>query len=891
MAFWVFSFLLTSLLLALTCAVSTLHRLFCSILLYYCVIIRFYLLFQLLLRPTSIIIVIKPSSVSNRALTNIYSCSKEEVLKRHYISVRRRQNHLTEEKQVELAREISTLRSKLERAERTRASGYTRRVRDTSSDEMVPSRLKITIGSKRERQRISAESDVSFDSDDDSSASDHFHANASDDDQSYQSSSHLKKHVKKRKLGSNHSVGSRMLRLRTKRTRSPSPDFSNEDEESESSSSDDATPRLRSYKLPSNQKHKHRARAASPRVIIEKKSYGTDYGVTRRSNRTTRTRANMTEIGIEDIERSDSETSIQLNPKATGAREDFKSLPRHNFFRSRHLEQCETCRNKSNISSPLIYCQGCSLAYHKDCIGPRSGRLHLATKIGEDDFVLQCRRCVNVPRQKDLAKTDRKGIAPQLSRCQDCHEDGAACSPFRGKKTMLQEQREREANNNEDPIVPVDSSLINNARNVMFRCIECFRAFHFHHLPSRAESMDIEGQSDEELAQQRFVEYSRGDAAWRCEECVDAPAKVGGIIAWRPIDLESYQPGVRAAEMDEDEKEYLIKWNGLSYFHAEWKPGSWIWGVTNTKMRAAFFNKEDGPKMRMEEAIPDDFLSIDIVLDIHYANGIDYKTEEIDRARIREVDSALVKYKGLGYEDVVWEKVPSPEDEDRWTDFVAAYNDWVLRRYISLPNSKRLQIRLEQARSRLFEEKTEQPKNVVGGEMMQYQIRGLNWLYRQWYDRRCGILADEMGLGKTIQVIAFIAMMVLDFHCYPFLIVVPNSTCPNWRREIKKWVPQLHVVTYFGSAKAREMAERYEMFPEQPMDLRCHVVVTSYEAAIDDSCQRVFKKLVSRWQGVFVDEGHRLKNDKSLLYSKLRGLNIPYRILLTGSPNLSSPYH
>lgn len=87
------------------------------------------------------------------------------------------------------------------------------------------------------------------------------------------------------------------------------------------------------------------------------------------------------------------------------------------------------------------------------------------------------------------------------------------------------------------------------------------------------------------------------------------------------------------------------------------------------------------------------------------------------------------------------------------------------------------------------------------------------------------------------------------------------------------------------------MAERYEMFPEQPMDLRCHVVVTSYEAAIDDSCQRVFKKLVSRWQGVFVDEGHRLKNDKSLLYSKLRGLNIPYRILLTGSPNLSSPYH
>jgi len=786
-------------------------------------------------------------------------------LKRHCNSMRRGQEPLTKEEQVELARESSTLRKKLERAERARASEYTRRVKDSSSDEMVPSKLKINIGSKRERQSISAESDAHFDPDDDNSGSDQSHASASDDDQSYQSSRYLEKHAKKRKLDSNHSVGSRMLRLRTTHGQNSSPESSNEEEESESGSSDDSIPRLRSYEHRLNRKHKRQARAASPRVVIRKISHDVDYRPTRRSIRTTRAMANMTEIGIENIERSDSETSIQLIPKAIGAREAFKSLPRHSAFRSRHLEQCETCRSKNNISNPLIYCQGCSLAYHKDCIGPRNGRLHLATKIGEDDFVLQCRRCVNVPRQKDLAKIERKGIAPRLSRCQDCHEDGAACSPFREKKTMLQEQKEREANNNEDPIIPVDPPLINNARNVLFRCIECFRAFHFHHLPSRAEYMDVEGQSDEELAQQRFDEYSQGDAAWRCNECVDAPAKVGGIIAWKPIDFQSYQRGVRAAEMDEDEKEYLIKWDGLSYFRAEWKPGPWIWGVTNVSMRAAFFNKEDGPEMRKGEAIPDDFLSIDIVLDVQYANGIDYKTDETDRARIREVKRALVKYKGLGYEDVVWENVPTPEDEDRWTDFVAAYNDWVLGRYISFPTPKLLKMRLEHARSRPFEEKTEQPKNVIGGEMMRYQIKGLNWLYRQWYDRRCGILADEMGLGKTIQVIAFIAMMVLDFDCYPFLIVVPNSTCPNWRREIKKWAPQLRVVTYFGSSKAREMAERYEMFPGQSTDLRCHVVVTSYEAAIEDSCQRVFKKLGSRWQGVFVDEGHRLKSDKSLL--------------------------
>ena len=109
-------------------------------------------------------------------------------------------------------------------------------------------------------------------------------------------------------------------------------------------------------------------------------------------------------------------------------------------------------------------------------------------------------------------------------------------------------------------------------------------------------------------------------------------------------------------------------------------------------------------------------------------------------------------------------------------------------------------------------------------------------------------------------------------------MVTPNSTCPNWRREIKKWAPGLRVVAYYGGKEAREMAMKYELFPEGPTDMRAHVVVTSYEAPVSDTL--FFKRI--KWVGMVVDEGQRLKNDKNQLYTTLKSLRIPFQALLTG---------
>jgi len=147
-------------------------------------------------------------------------------------------------------------------------------------------------------------------------------------------------------------------------------------------------------------------------------------------------------------------------------------------------------------------------------------------------------------------------------------------------------------------------------------------------------------------------------------------------------------------------------------------------------------------------------------------------------------------------------------------------------------------------------------------------------------------LADEMGLGKTIQLIALFSLLVEDHKCWPFLVVVPNSTCPNWRREIKKWAPHLRVVAYYGSSAARKLAYDHELFPSRNDDLQCHVVVSSYEAIVDMHSRKLTRKI--NWAGLVVDEGQRLKNDENLLYEELRYLKAPFQVLLTGKPSVPS---
>lgn len=642
----------------------------------------------------------------------------------------------------------------------------------------------------------------------------------------------------------------------------------------ESNDSSDSSPRLRKRK---------RKSSSNSRFTIRKLLHGprepSPEG-TRRSGRTVKHYGHMRELGEDEIPEKGTTNGA---PKFTGAKEHFKKLSSSDNFRLRHASICDTCFESGDNEEKgrLVYCQGCTLSYHQKCLGSRTSRDHLVTKVGDKDFVLQCRRCIGVSRQKNL-------LAPDQGICFLCHDTGSACTAFRDRKTTKQEQKEREENDGEDPVYEFSPNLINNARNVLYRCMNCYRACHLHELPPK-DGVPKQDLSEEEMADQRFSEYCRD---WNCKECSDMPAEVETIVAWRPINLNSYEAGASTDMIEEDAKEYLVKFKKLSYSNVKWMPGAWVWGVTAATMRKAFAKRDNGnnlPKMTTEDAIPEESLRIDIVLAIEYTNVVKLHDEKVDKARIKEVQKAYVKFKGLGYEDVVWTEPPHPEDTERWADFKAAYEDWVMSSHIQPPDSRTMNGQIAKLRAQNFEKKVRldaQPESLTGGKLMDYQLDGLNWLYYQWYRQQNAILADEMGLGKTIQIIGFLATLK-EHSCWPFLIVVPNSTCANWRREIKQWASSLRVVTYFGSSAARKLSYKHELFPGGDKKLRCHVVVTSYDAAQDEDFRKVFRGV--NWAGLVVDEGQRLKNDKNILYGALNALKAPFKVLLTGTPLQNNP--
>ncbi|OTA95097.1 hypothetical protein M434DRAFT_232502 [Hypoxylon sp. CO27-5] len=590
-------------------------------------------------------------------------------------------------------------------------------------------------------------------------------------------------------------------------------------------------------------------------------------------------RANRASKSMRDPEIDDEYEVVEdksSTPKVAAVKEKFEDIPDGSDFRKIHSGVCDTCDSGIDYGKgQLIFCQGCSYSYHKVCLGYRSHREHRVTKVGPDHFVLQCRFCIGSQKKKDK-KT------PNYSMCQACKLIGVSCAEFSEKRTTKQEEKARLDNGGVDPITSVKPSLINNPKNVLFRCSTCKRAYHFEHLPS----ITLGHANGMSVREERVAEYS--SARWKCHDCQKTAHKIQALVAWRPADQNTTKKLLIDA-FSCDEIEYLVKWEGRSHYHDSWMPGAWVYGIVAAGTRISFHKREENiePKMTIEEAVEKEWLLADVFLDVKYKDGssaLSKGSKSEDLACISDIDSVFVKFQGLSYEEAVWDEPPSPNSKDLWAAFCAAYEEYLNGKYF--PKDHGMRERIKHYRSLDFKKDCElqdQPPSLKKGRtLMKYQIEGVNWLLYHFHQQMNVILADEMGLGKTIQIVSFIASLVLDQpKCWPFLIVVPNATCANWRRELKDWAPGLRVVAYHGGKAAQDLAYAYELFPEGlKAGMKAHVVIMSYEAA--STLKGPFYSV--KWAGLIVDEGQRLKNDETQLYKSLVDLDIPCRILLTGTP-------
>lgn len=173
-----------------------------------------------------------------------------------------------------------------------------------------------------------------------------------------------------------------------------------------------------------------------------------------------------------------------------------------------------------------------------------------------------------------------------------------------------------------------------------------------------------------------------------------------------------------------------------------------------------------------------------------------------------------------------------------------------------------------------------QPAGMAEGvELKSFQLRGVNWLYLLYKQKCSGILADDMGLGKTAQVIGFLNVVTRKDKAGPHLIVVPSSVLDNWMREFKTFGPDLEVVKYHGPQKERPLIQRELKQNRKSVD----VVLTTYEMAAGGDRDHIFLKKFE-FETCIYDEGHMLKNSKSVKFQKLVKIRAEWRLLLTGTP-------
>ena len=153
----------------------------------------------------------------------------------------------------------------------------------------------------------------------------------------------------------------------------------------------------------------------------------------------------------------------------------------------------------------------------------------------------------------------------------------------------------------------------------------------------------------------------------------------------------------------------------------------------------------------------------------------------------------------------------------------------------------------------------------------------------------------EQGCGKTLTAIAVIGRGFLDGHIQRALIIAPLSVVPVWQQEFAEYADfPFEVRILSGKQKNKE-----KVFTNPWPKNVCQIIIVNYELV-----WRMIPKKNKRWrydQSIFAkqwppdivvaDESQRIKS-VSAQQSKglhLLGANVPYRMILTGTPVTGSP--
>ena len=156
--------------------------------------------------------------------------------------------------------------------------------------------------------------------------------------------------------------------------------------------------------------------------------------------------------------------------------------------------------------------------------------------------------------------------------------------------------------------------------------------------------------------------------------------------------------------------------------------------------------------------------------------------------------------------------------------------------------------------------------------LRKYQWEGVSFFIRS----ESALLADEMGLGKTVQSAVALSLMLKEPQINRVLIIVPASLRLNWKRELSKWVPDVHCMTVTGNQENRLA---YYCLP-------IPILIASYEQIQADVGSL---HPCVRFDLVVLDEAQKIKNASSSISLACKLLPRDRSWALTGTPVENKP--
>uniref|UniRef100_A0A914XBA7 DNA helicase n=1 Tax=Plectus sambesii TaxID=2011161 RepID=A0A914XBA7_9BILA len=515
-------------------------------------------------------------------------------------------------------------------------------------------------------------------------------------------------------------------------------------------------------------------------------------------------------------------------------------------YETDHQDYCEVCQQGGEI----ILCDTCPRAYHLVCLDPDMEE--------PPEGKWSCPHCESEGPPQKPREVKEKG-ASNMENCRVCKEEGDllccdACPSSYHAYCLNPALTEVPEGEWHCPRCMIEEPKNRPEKILSWRWIE----------------IQYPDPAPEE--EQKAKETENGEAAAEGEKKAEEPHH----IALRP-------PRKMAPR---HEREFLIKWKYMSYWHCEWV-NEMVLDVHFAQQLRMYWRKMD-PEVppEIDDGSQEDLQTGKIegkekendrhnLEEKFYRYGIKPEWLQVHRV-INHVQYGktqfdyLVKWRELVYEQATWERddfdMPGYEEAilKYWT-----YRERTLGEAVPKHIAKKITAKKNEASEGEKEKEKEKDKkrkdkgkgdkatidlrkkyevqpdyiSDTGGNLHDYQLEGINWLRHCWSNNTDAILADEMGLGKTIQTITFLYSLVKEGHSKgPFLVAAPLSTLINWERECEFWSPDFYVVTYVGDKESRAVIREHEFsFVEGAVkggpkatrmrsdSVKFHVLLTSYE--------------------------------------------------------------